>query len=231
MKKCVIIEDEIAGQTILQQKLNRFYPDIKILTIIDNKKDAIDYLRSHEVDIVFIDIKIKGGDGIEILKFLMDKTCEKIILTAYQQYAIEALNYGASYYLQKPIHNEEFQVGVNAVLEKIDSKEREDYVYVNANNFQERLMLSDVYYLKSDGTYTEITLKNRTILSSKNIGHFEEAIPTFVRVHHSYLVNPSKVISISSGRTSEITMINEHNIPISQRKKSEVLKLLYRKSD
>lgn len=223
MIKCLIIEDEIAGQTILKKKIDKFFPQCELLGIIDNKDEAEDFLCHNQVDLVFLDMHLKGGLGIDIFETCKHKGFETIVITAFKEYAIDALNNGATYYLLKPFHDDEFKKGIDLAIKRITKTVEDDTILIANNNSQTSVAISKILYLQSEGAYTLITIEDQSkILSSRNLGYYEQLLPNFIRTHHSYIVNPKKIVVLTSGRSGEITMENGDIVPVSQRKKAEV---------
>ncbi|MFM7154781.1 MAG: LytR/AlgR family response regulator transcription factor, partial [Bacteroidota bacterium] len=105
---CLIVEDEKLGQDILLKKLNLLFPRCKVVGIAESVKSAVTLMNTSRPDIVFMDVQIKGGTAFDILSEFPERAFHVIFLTAYSQYAIEALNKSASYYLLKPIDDDEF---------------------------------------------------------------------------------------------------------------------------
>lgn len=226
MIKCLIVEDEIAGQEMLLRKLKIHFPECDVIAVIDNKEDAIDYLLNNELDLVFLDVQIKGGTGLEVLESIKQPEFESIFITAYDKYAIEALNSNASYYLLKPIHDREFKKGMLAILDKIRTKNKKNAVIlIPDKGNQIPVQLEDILYFESEGAYTSIYFKEEKLLSSKNIGYYEKLLAEnqFVRSHHSYLVNITKITRMIKGRSGVLIMSDGKEIPVAQRRLSEFL--------
>jgi len=225
---CVIIEDEIAGQVILSKKLE-FFPECNICGIFDNKEDAVVFLSENEVDIVFIDVHLKGGSGIDVIRELENRAFESIFITAHKDYAIEALNNNyASYYLLKPIHDADLKKAMTAVLQKVKKRKEVSVIFVSHKNMQYAISIDDVLYFQSEGTYTHIFTKDGQYLSSKNIGYFENVLSAeqFFRIHHSYLINIVKAKELIKYRGGIVIMENGVQLPVSQRKLSSFVKLI-----
>lgn len=228
MIKCLIVEDEIAGQTILSKKLNNFYPGCRIEAVIDNKEDALSYLLDHDIDLLFLDVQIKGGTGIEIIESLKQFDFETIFITAYKEYAIEALNNNASYYLLKPIHDKDFQKGMDIVLERIRNKRVVSTILVSHKNSQIPISVEDIFYFKSEGAYSYIHTRDEHFLSSKSIGYYEQLLSktSFIRTHHSYLVNIKQIDRFLKGRSGTLVMSNGDEVPVAQRRINELMTIL-----
>lgn len=191
MINCLIVEDEQAGQQILLRKLTNLYPECSVLSIIDNKNEAVEFINNNDIDLVFLDVQIIGGTGIDILQECQKRNFEVIFITAYDNFAISALNENASYYLLKPIIDEEFAKGMSIVLDKIKQSKTPSKLLVPNKGVYLPINLSDILYFESDGAYTLIVTLDDQVLSSKNIGYYEKTLPPelFKRPHHSYIVN------------------------------------------
>ncbi|MCH2223779.1 MAG: LytTR family DNA-binding domain-containing protein [Crocinitomicaceae bacterium] len=222
MIKAIIVEDDKTAQKILSGNLKDKYPEIELVTTIDNYNEAVKYLEKNTVDIVFLDVLIKGGTGINILKALEVRNFETIFVTAHENYAIDALNNDVSYYLLKPLRKDDFVKAVDIVLRKIQQKSTDVFIKIANKGTYTTISVSDIYYFHSDGAYTLIYTSNGKILSSKNLGYFEKLVPEtiFKRCHHSYLVNINQVKQLKKGKNGSVLMSDGTDIPISQRKMS-----------
>ena len=229
MINCVIVEDEFAGQQMLTHKLKTLFPECEILAIIDNKVEAVKFLNSNKsIDLVFLDVQIKGGTGIDVLESIEEKNFEAIFVTAYDRYAIDALNASASYYLLKPIRDDEFKKGMSIVLSKINKSNTSNTILIPYKGSYNAIKFEDIIYFESDGAYTNVVTKEERILSSKNLGYYEKSLPKdqFKRSHHSYIVNVKHLQLLIKSRTGTLRMINGIEIPISQRRMQEFMQFL-----
>ena len=141
------------------------------------------------MDLVFLDVEMPFGNAFDLLERIEDKRFETIFVTAYDHYAIEALNNDASYYLLKPISIDELIKAVNHVTE-IKERENELQNKVLSPNVSsasgkitipqqdgfEVLDVNDIIFCKADDNYTEIHLANSKKLVSKTLKYFETAL-------------------------------------------------------
>lgn len=228
MINCVIVEDELISQEVLLQKLKFHYPQCEVLKVFDNKDDAVSYLKSADnIDLVFLDGQINGGTGLDVLEACEKKSFEVIFVTAYDKYAIDALNAAASYYLLKPLRTEDFKRGMSLVLSKINQSNSAGTILIPYKGSYAAVKHDDIIYFESDGAYTNIITKDDKIVSSKNIGHYEKLLPKerFKRSHHSYIVNLKHMQLLTKGRTGTIKMANGTEIPVAQRRMQEFMQL------
>lgn len=217
--RCLIVEDEKSSQELLRWRMKELFPDIEVVRIIDNFLDAVDFLKKQRVDLVFLDNHIKGGTGLGMLSKVPDRDFEVIFSTAYSEYAIEALNNGAAYYLLKPFSKEEFVSAVNKALAKVA---RSSGLLVIGQGNKMAIHLDQLMYIQSDGAYTLFALNNnRTETSSRNLGYFERKLPSdrFFRIHHSTIVNIDYVGHLERGASPFVLLSDgETRLSVSQRR-------------
>jgi len=199
MIHCAIFEDEIASQEILIGRLKSLYPELKIDATIAEKSEAVAYLKKHRVDLVFMDNHLVGGLGIQVLQESHIVNVEVIFITAYTDYAMEALNSGATYYLLKPYSEAQFRQAVDRALQRISDRRR---ILMVGTKQDSMIHLDDVTHIESDGVYSVFHMSDQTkVISSKNLGLFESRLSSynFYRIHHSVIVNVDYVATVEKG--------------------------------
>ena len=237
--KTIIVEDEATSREILRNYLTKYCPNVEILGEAANVEEALVLIRNHELDLVFLDVEMPYGNAFDLLDKVGDIDFETIFVTAYNHYAIEALNAHASYYLMKPVSIDELIKAVDYVRD-IRTKENElqDQVLVpktpsvqgkitipQLDGF-EVLQTADILYCKADDNYTEIYLNtNKKKVVSKTLKYFEDALTEsgFARVHKSYLVNVNEITKYIKGKGGSVLLSNGQEIMVSASKKSGLL--------
>ena len=236
--KALIVEDEANSREILQNYLSKYCENVTVLGEAASIKEALAFIQKNELDLVFLDVEMPYGNAFDLLDQLPDRDFETVFVTAYNQYAMEALNNHAAYYLMKPINIDELIKAV-AYVSDIKTKETalEDQV-LNAqlpsvegkitlpqqDGFQV-LNVNDILYCKADDNYTEIHLEKKKILVSKTLKYFEEALSQypFARIHKSYLVNVNEVVKYRKGKGGSVVVSNGKELLVSASKKKELL--------
>ena len=235
----IIVEDEETSRDILRNYLKKYCPNVAILGEASNVDEAIVLIRNNNLDLVFLDVEMPYGNAFDLLDKVGDRTFETVFVTAYNHYAMEALNAHASYYLMKPISIDELIKAVDYVTE-IKTKENalQDEVLIPKTNSVngkitipqqngfEVLNTADILYCKADDNYTEIYLNNnKKKLVSKTLKYFEEALngANFARVHKSYLVNVNEVVKYMKGKGGSLVLSSGKEIMVSASKKSDLL--------
>jgi len=219
MLRCAVIEDELASRDILLERIRIFYPELEIKTTIREKDEAVDFLNKNQMDLVFLDNHLIGGRGLQVLKEADPKNTEVIFVTAYTDYAMEALNSGATYYLLKPFSDAQFREAVDRALRRIANRRRILMVGVKQDTM---IYLDDVMYIESDGVYSVFHMKDGSrIVSSKNLGIFEKRLSfyNFYRIHHSLIVNVDYIDIVEKGANPVVRLKDGiTRLPVSQRK-------------
>jgi two-component system LytT family response regulator len=235
----IIVEDEETSRMILKNYLSKYCPNVNVLDEAANVDEALTLIRNHELDVVFLDVEMPYGNAFDLLDKVGNRTFETVFVTAYNHYAIDALNAHASYYLMKPISIDELIKAVDYVTE-IKTKENalQDEVLVPKTNHVngkitiplqdgfEVIETADILFCKADDNYTEIYLNtNKKKLVSKTLKYFEEALSnsSFARVHKSYLVNVNEVVKYVKGKGGSVILSNGKEIMVSASKKSQLL--------
>ena len=235
----IIVEDEETSREILKNYLKKYCPNVTVLGEAANVDEALVLIRNNDLDLVFLDVEMPYGNAFDLLEKVGDVNFETIFVTAYNHYAIEALNAHASYYLMKPISIDELIKAVDYVTEiKIKEEALQNQVLVPKTSTVngkitipqldgfEVIDTSVILYCKADDNYTEIYLKNnKKKLVSKTLKYFEEALvnASFARVHKSYLVNVNEVVKYQKGKGGSVVLSNGKELMVSASRKSELL--------
>ena len=101
--KAVIVEDEANSREILRNYLGKYCENITLLGEGATIEEGLKEIKKHQPDLVFLDVEMPFGNAFDLLDKIPDRTFETIFVTAYNQYAMDALNHHAAYYLMKPI--------------------------------------------------------------------------------------------------------------------------------
>lgn len=234
----VIVEDEANSREILRNYLTKYCKDVDLKAEASTIKEGLEQIDRHQPDLVFLDVEMPFGNAFDLLDKVPDRTFETVFVTAYNNYAIEALNSHAAYYLMKPINIDQL-VSAVAYVKEIKRKENQlegkvlqtriekavgKITLPQQDGFQV-LDVSDIYFCKADDNYTEIYLETKKILVSKTLKYFEEALIdfAFARIHKSYLVNVNEVEKYKKGKGGSVVLSNGKELPVSASKKAQLL--------
>lgn len=229
--KTILIDDEPHARSLLRKMIQAFCPDLEVVAEAADLPQGVKAIVKHKPDLVFLDIEMPGHSGLEILDFFEEDsiTFSIVFTTAYDQYALKAFKLSAVDYLLKPIEPDELEGAVSRFLKRNKAKEvtvkeaapktQEPYkIAVSVTNGIKFIELSDILYLKAEGSYTELILKDFSkLLISKTLKTFEEALAEhsqFFRTGKSFLVNIEYVTDYVKSGGGYLVMQNQEQVPI-----------------
>ena len=244
MPTAILVDDMPDALQLLQSDLNRNHPDIEILGTASSVVEAAKLLRKSMPDILFLDIMLGDGTGFDVLEIIPDISSKIIFVTASDQYAIKAFKFAAIDYILKPYSDEELKKAVEkAKHQLIPNKERLNILKDSLeapNNKPTKISLStlekisvveinDIIRCKSDNNNTMFFLKNgQKIFVTKTLKYFAVLLKEsgFIRTHQSHLINIDFVKEFIKSDGGYLMLKDGSNVPVSIRKKAEVLQIL-----
>ncbi|WP_308992437.1 LytTR family DNA-binding domain-containing protein [Mariniflexile litorale] len=248
--KAVIIEDEKLASDYLETLLQKNSFNIDVIKIIDNVKDAIQWLSQHTVDIIFLDIHLGDDTSFSIFEKLHINT-PIIFTTAYNEYAIKAFKLNSIDYLLKPIDEDELRASIDKLKKRILNSNPFDMqklleVMQQKEDYQERFMvvsgqkiksilIDQVAYFLSEGRYIKlVTNNNEKYLLDQSLENLENKLNPnyFYRVNRQVIVSFTSIqqmIVWSKSRVKlELNPITEFDVIVSIDKSGEFKKWLNR---
>jgi len=211
---CIIIEDEPLALERTMDFVNKI-PFLTLCATFDNALNGLAYLKSNDVDLLFLDIKMDELSGIELLES-SKITSQVIITTAYQEYALKGYELQVTDYLLKPFTFNRFLQAVNKAQQNISQRAanvQRDFLFVKTENRLQKITLNEIVYIEGMRDYRRIHTVNKKIMTLQNFKELEQLIPSSLvcRVHKSYMVALNKIESIERNRIK----IADQLIPIS----------------
>ncbi|MBT4412836.1 MAG: response regulator transcription factor [Polaribacter sp.] len=229
---CIIIDDDATARLIISQLCEKS-EWINVLAEFSSAINAIKYLNSNTVDLVYLDIHMPTFSGFDFIQTLKDPP--KIILTTSDKnLALEAFEYKSVIdYLVKPISKERF----NKSLEKLkifsieeenaslESKKLSDYIYVNVDKRLVKINIPSIYLIEAKGDYINIKTSIKSYLVHSTLKKIEDKLPSnmFFRVHRSFVINFSEI-----DIEDNTVLVKQDIVPISRSLKSELIRKLNR---
>jgi len=190
--KCIIVDDEPLAIQLIDSYIEKI-DGIISLSSFTNPLEAIRYLRSNPVDLIFLDIQMKELNGLDLAK-IVEKEAKVIFTTAYPDHAAKGFDLKAVDYLVKPISFIRFVDAVDRILNNQNierSATSKDYLFIKSEYRLKKIDIKDIIYLKGTGDYCTVVLPGEKIMTLEKLKSFVERLPPheFSRVHKSYIVN------------------------------------------
>ncbi len=228
--KVLIVDDEFDSRRMIRKFITDHFEDLIFLNDATEVEEAITIIHEDRPDLLLLDIQLKGKLSFDILDRIPLNDEQIIFITAYDQYALKAFEFGASGYILKPIEKDKlikavekairFVAGTNANQLSNEDKLLDKLIVPGAHN-SETILLADLMYVEADGVYCRLHLKEESRLITKPLNFIEKKLekhPHFFRPHKSYLVNLNYVKSIANDAAS-LTLTNKKVLPVSRNKK------------
>jgi two-component system, LytTR family, response regulator len=243
MLKAVLVDDDSRDMELMEMLLQKYCAaDILVAGRAQNVQTAASLILELKPDVVFLDIELGGESGFDLLAKFTHFPFRVIFVTAYNQYAIKAIRFNALDYILKPVEITELvnavakmkqaeRLPVDAELKNLlhtlaHPSQKTNRVAIPTLTGYQMVSINDIQYCEAKKEYTYIYCVNQPpVCSSINLGEYEELLReyAFCRVHHSYLVNKDHVRQYVRGEGGELLIDKDIAIPVSRRKKQEVV--------
>jgi len=220
---CVIVDDEPMALNLVESYVEKT-PFLDFKKKCSSAIEAMEYIKTNPVDLVFLDIQMPDLTGLEFSKMLPKET-RVIFTTAFDHYALEGFKVEAIDYLLKPFDYAEFLASANkanAWFELVKRQkqsavsEEKEFLFVKSEYKQLRIKLADVLYFEGLKDYIKIWIKDnpKPILTLMSLKSLEEELPStqFMRVHRSFIVSLSNIDVIERSQI----VINDQRITVSE---------------
>ncbi len=209
--RCVIVDDE----PLAIEKLVNYAAKVPFLEVektFSNGMDALDYIKSTKIDLLFLDVQMEDITGIQLLEIIKDKPYV-VLTTAYDQFALKGYELDVNDYLLKPISFDRFLKAVHRIYDLITSCAPQTstneqvteakvkgpgFMFVKTEYRMQKVNFDDIYYIEGMKDYLRIVMANERIMTLTNFKSIMEMLPedSFYRIHKSFVINISKIDSI-----------------------------------
>ena len=212
---CIIVDDDKLARTVLTQMIS----DIDFLDLKAECSDAVEafnYLKKEPVDLVFLDVEMPGMSGIELIKNL-DKRPIIILITAKQNYAVEAFELNVADYIIKPVSLSRLATAVSRAKELFDNRDQvmdstadkdRNFIFVRSNSILSKIKLTDIIYIQALGDYVNIITPTKRNTVHCTLKSMEQKLPEnkFYRLHRSYLVGMDHIDTVEAVSYTHLTL-------------------------
>ncbi len=242
MKRAIIIDDEEKSRATLSSFIKKYCPSLQVVDMANGVETGIYSIKKNAPDVVFLDIEMDDGTGFDVIEKVKGLTFDLIFVTAYNQYALKAFRYSAIDYLLKPINPEDLIQAVNKLTDtnRLDQIEQKlEVLLLNQSSLKKIAFPSlqglrleepqNIAYCESDNYYTNVHLKSgEKLVISKTLKEYDQMLEDdgFFRTHQKYLVNIAFISSYTKSDGGYLTLENGTILPVSRRKKEELLRLI-----
>jgi len=242
--RAILVDDEPDGIATLKKMLELNCPEVKVEAACSNAMDARQKLEEIHPDVVFLDVRMPGKSGLDLLAELSVPDFEVIFVTAHNEYLLQALQFSAVDYLMKPVDEDRLVEAVQRVAKQLTLKKNtapaEALLHnINKTGFPMEMRLclptqkgftivklEEIIYCEAQRSYTLFRLINKkSTIVSKPLFDYDRLLSdtVFLRIHKSFLINLMHVKEYTRGEGGTVIMSNDMEIEVSRRKKEQFL--------
>ncbi len=233
MLRCIAIDDEDLALELLEDYISKV-SYLELIDKLDNAIDAVSVMEAQQIDLVFIDIQMPGLTGLQFIQSLTVKPMF-ILVTAYDQYALEGYNLNVVDYLVKPVPFERFLKACNKAKDLFLLKNGEgktakepapEYMFIHADYSHIKVNYSDIIWVEGLKDYIKIHLKGsaKPIVARLSMKSMEDQLPParFIRIQKSYIVSKEAITAIRKNSV----FIGTNELPVGENYKEAIEALI-----
>ena len=231
MIRYLIIDDEHIAHDIIKGYCD-MVPNMQLMKHCYDALEALDYLRTNSIELIFLDLNMPKLKGFDFLKTLSNPP-KVIVTTAYKEYALEGYELEIADYLLKPFSFERFLKAVNKSFRTIENTPRKNqlaetqkakHVFLYSDKKYIQVKVADILYIEAAGNYSKVVLINNSILVREKISDMLDKLSSeqFVQVHKSFVVAKEHIRSVDGNRI----LIADETIPIGKFYRANIVELL-----
>jgi DNA-binding LytR/AlgR family response regulator len=203
--KTVIIDDEIQSIKLLSGMAAEI-PEILVTGTFTDPVQALLGIREIEPDLLFLDIQMPRMNGIELLRGVRNAGLSPwvIFITAYDQFALDAIHQEAFDYLLKPISPKELEESVQRLYSRFNTDPANPFLdhllntsVIQKLRFTDRngttfINPAEIVYVEAEGNYSIFHMKAKQHMVTRQIGELEVQLQPigFIRISRSFIINP-----------------------------------------
>lgn len=219
----VILDDEPIAHRIIEGYCQNFF-FLKKAGNFYNGFEALEFLRSNQVDLIFLDINMPKLTGFELLKSLPNPP-KVIVTSAHQEFALQGYELDIADYLLKPFSLDRFIKAINKVCSSNASASKKEHeperIFLKSDKKHVQLKMQEILYVEALGNYCKVFHSGGMIICPEKISDLESKLPShsFIRVHKSYLINRHRIAYVEGNQIS----ISGIKVPVGQTYKANLL--------
>lgn len=240
--KAILIDDEQDSLSAIREQIRLYCPHVNVLGVYDDPVKGLEAIHALQPNVVFLDIQMPGMTGLDLAGSIRSEEVSIVFVTAYDQYAIDAIKLSALDYLLKPVDKDELEAAVEKVQIKVARNQTEDRKALPVlgkllNNAQSGsysqdtiigladekgisyVKIKDIIRLEADRNYSHFFFLDGTrMLVSKNIGFYIEMLGNYdmVQVHRAHMVNVNHIKRYVKMNGPYLIMCDGSEVPVSK---------------
>ncbi len=227
---CIVVDDAPQEVTSLIDYL-KLHDQINFLGHCHTAEEAVTIIENEKVDLLFIDIRLQGLNGLDLAK-IIPPTVLKVFISSYPEHALESFKSEPLHFLVKPLKIEDCLSAISRAVRfferGVGMVEELDHFYIRVDKNYRKIKFDDVLIIEGEHEFCKIFLGNEQILVLVNMKSMFAQLQSsdFLRVHRSYIINTKHIKKFNT----EIIDIGEYSVPIGRTYKESVTSSLLSKT-
>ena len=240
----ILVDDMPQALEMLSNDISKNHSNIQIIGTANSVVEAAKLLRKTQPDILFLDIMLGDGTGFDVLEIIPDLRSKIIFVTASDTFAIKAFKFAAIDYVLKPYSDDDLANAIEKALHQIQPEKEQLSVLhesiakphqqpkkISLHTLDKIVVVSleEIIRCKSDNNYTTFFFKNGSkLMVTKTLKYFADLLKEshFLRVHQSHLVNDTYIKELIKADGGYLVLKDKSTVPVSVRKRTEVIEAL-----
>lgn len=218
-----VVDDEEVIREQVKNFIRKKYPDCTLESYAAGEELL---MGGEQFDIIFLDIRMEGADGIETARELRRQQEETVLIfiTGMKEYVFEAFDVSAFHYLLKPLDEKKFQEVLKRAMTEAGRRrgQRREQLFIRTRGRSLTVDQSEILYIESKAKKAEIHMVKETIEIYASMGELEEQLgESFYRCHRGYLVNMAYIVEYNA---DSISLAGGETVYLTKKKHSEFVK-------
>ena len=227
---CIIIDDEPDAINLVELLIKQS-TTWELKAKCYDALEALAFLKTHQVDFIFLDINMPKLTGMELAMLLPPRT-KIVFTTAYSEYAVESYSFQTIDYLLKPITLKRFLASVEKIEQHFlkpgpeqlpNAEQAPQFFFVKSGKAIRKILLKDILYFEGEKDYVRLATGQEQMLIYRRLKDMEEQLKSpFIRVHNSYIINYEQLSKIEDNHI----YIGDKRIPVSEKFRERFMEVI-----
>jgi DNA-binding LytR/AlgR family response regulator len=216
-----LVVDDVEIDSLAIEALASGYSFLKKVATCRHTLEAVELIPILKPDILFADIEMPGGSGLELVRHLAGAVAVPVFVTSHPEFALEGYEIEAFDYLLKPVSPDRFSRCVTRIRSfyelrsksfAFDKERQSEYIIIKQGYDKYKISMLDILYLEAMKDYTRIVTLTGQYLVLGTFTNMHDQLPPerFIRIHRSYIVNQHKIDSVAGNKI----FISTHELPV-----------------
>lgn len=216
---CIIVDDDKLSCKLLESYVGKS-GSLNLVGIFSDSVSARNELsKRKDIDLIFLDVEMPEIDGFEFIGSL-EYPPNIIIVSSAEEYALKAFDFNVVDYLLKPIAYARFCKAIDKTLRYFSRKETvntgDQEIFIKKGSALVKLKLKDIIYVEALENYVTVNTLEEKFTIHFTMKAIENQLPNalFTRVHRSFIINKSLILSIKENSLDLRVGDSVKNIPV-----------------